>query len=213
LIVAFAWVSLACLVAVVWIDRPLALSLKARVEGDWKGFWAIVTSVGLGWLWYLLALVMLIRCGLGMMAAIMEEAWTRWRNEARVWIVFLAALAGSGLLVTVIKHFVGRLRPVWLFREDLYTVAPLSFQSAANSFPSGHSQTILVVMVMLAIMYPRHWPTWFGLAVLVAVSRLFLTVHYLSDVMMGSYIGIAAAILAARWAAARGLPLRLGARR
>lgn len=211
--VGFAWVSLACLVAMVWIDRPLALVLKANVQGDWKGFWVIVTDIGLGWPWYVLALVMLARCGLGMMATAMDAMWARWAAEARVWVVFLCALAGSGLFVTVLKHLVGRLRPVWLFREDLYGAVPLSFQSAANSFPSGHSQNIWVVMAMLMALYPRHWPTWAALGVLVASSRLFVTVHYLSDVLMGSFIGIAAAVLAVRWAAARGLSLRLGAPR
>nr|WP_246152222.1 phosphatase PAP2 family protein [Roseospira navarrensis] len=143
----------------------------------------------------------------------MDDVWTRWRDEARVWLVYLAALAGTGLLVTLIKHGVGRLRPVWLFREDLYGVAPLSFQSAANSFPSGHSQTIWVVMALLAMIYPRHWPTFVAVGVMVAASRLFVTVHYLSDVLMGSFIGIAGAVLAARWAARRGWSLRLGAPR
>jgi membrane-associated phospholipid phosphatase len=210
LTVGFVWVALACLVAVVWIDRPLALFLKARVEGDWKGFWTIVTDIGLGWPWYVLAVAILLRCRLAMMAAIMDETWQRWRDVARVWLVFLAVLAGSGLLVTVLKHLIGRTRPVWLFREDIYTATPLAFQSAANSFPSGHSQTIWAVMTMLMAMYPRHWPTWVALGAAVAASRLFVTVHYLSDVLMGSFIGIACAVLASRWAARRGWPLRLG---
>lgn len=210
LVTGFVWVALACLIAAAWIDRPLALYLKAHVQGAWKGFWTIVTDIGLGWPWYVLAVAVLARCALGMMAAHMDQAWRYWRDTARVWLVFLVVLAGSGLLVTVIKHAVGRLRPVWLFREDLYGAAPLAFQSAANSFPSGHSQTIWAVMTMLMAMYPRHWPTWVALATLTAASRLFVTVHFLSDVLMGSFIGIACAVLAGRWAARRGWSLRLG---
>lgn len=204
------WVGVAALVAMVWIDRPLALALKASVLGEWKGFWSIVTDLGSGLPWYLLGLGGAAWCWLASSGTPFEDQWRLWRDRARAWLFLVAALAASGLLVTLLKLLVGRLRPVWLFREDAYGFAPLSFQSAANSFPSGHSQTIWAVMAALMILFPRHWPTFVALAVLVAASRLFITVHYLSDVLVGSAIGIATVILMARWLRGRGWVLRIG---
>ncbi|MBB4284997.1 phosphatase PAP2 family protein [Roseospira goensis] len=211
LTVAGAWVAIASLLAIAVVDRPLALLLKAQVQGDWKGFWSVVTDLGTGLPWYLLGLMAWGWCRLAMVGALTADQWHRWRDRGRAWLIFVAALAASGLVVTVLKHAIGRLRPVWLFREDLYGAAPLSFQSAANSFPSGHSQTIWAVMAALMVLFPRHWPTWAVLGVLVAASRLFVTVHYLSDVLVGSFIGIATVVLLTRWARRRGWPLRLGA--
>lgn len=208
--VAFVWVGLACLLCVALIDRPLALALKAQVQGDWQGFWRVVTALGSGWPWYLAGLSVWGWSRWRMARATWPDAWTRWAARARACAFMLLGLAVSGVLITVLKALFGRLRPVWLFREGEYGFAPLSFDWAANSFPSGHSQTIWAVMTALMVLFPRHWPTWVALGILVTASRLFLTVHYLSDVLMGSLIGIATVVLLARWARRRGMDLRLG---
>jgi len=208
--VAFLWVGLACLLSMAVIDRPLALALKAQVQGDWQGFWRVVTALGSGWPWYLGGLGVWGLARWRMARATWPASWMAWNARARACLFLLLSLALSGVLVTVLKALFGRLRPVWLFREGEYGFAPLSFDWAANSFPSGHSQTIWAVMTALMVVFPRHWPTWVALGTLVAASRLFLTVHYLSDVLMGTAIGIATAVLLARWARHRSMDLRLG---
>jgi membrane-associated phospholipid phosphatase len=210
LVAACLWVTLISAVAMVLIDRPLALLLKAQVQGEWKGFWSVVTDLGTGLHWYLLGFAAWGWSRARMVSALSGRVWARWRDIGRAWAAFLIALAGTGLVVTVLKHSIGRLRPVWLFREDRTGFDPLTFDAAAASFPSGHSQTIWVVMTMLMVMFPRHWPAFVTLGVLVASSRLFVTVHFLSDVLMGSLIGIIGAVLVARWARARGWPVRIG---
>ena len=208
--VAFVWVTLVSLLCVALIDRPLALALKAQVQGDWQGFWRVVTALGSGWPWYLAGLSVWGWARWRMARATWPVSWMAWAARARACVFVLLGLAASGVLVTVLKALFGRLRPVWLFREGEVGFAPLSFDWAANSFPSGHSQTIWAVMTALMVLFPRHWPTWVALGILVAASRLFLTVHYLSDVLMGSLIGIATVMLLARWARRRGIDLRLG---
>jgi len=207
---ALVWVTLASLASMMLIDRPLALVLKAQVAGDWQGFWRVVTDLGLGGHWYLGAAVVWGWSHWRMRRTTWPESWRQWATRARAMEFLILTQAASGAVVTVLKWAVGRLRPVWLFREDMYGFAPLSFDWAANSFPSGHSQTIWAAMTALMVLFPRHWPTWIALAALVAASRLFLTVHYLSDVLMGSYLGIATVVLMARWYRRRGVCLRLG---
>ncbi|MBB4264707.1 phosphatase PAP2 family protein [Roseospira visakhapatnamensis] len=206
----FAWVVLACLLSIALLDQPLALALKARVDGDWQGFWRVLTALGSGWPWYTLGLATWGVCRWREARSRWPDSSARWAARARATAFLLAGLALSGVLVTALKALFGRLRPVWLFREGEYGFAPLSFEWAANSFPSGHSQTIWAAMTALMLIFPRHWPTWVTLGILVAASRLFLTVHYLSDVLMGSLIGIATVVLLARWARRRGHDIRLG---
>ena len=73
-----------------------------------------------------------------------------------------------------------------------------------NSFPSGHSQASGAAMTALMILAPRYALIWLVVAVLVPASRVVTTVHYLSDAVAGSWVGIVGAVLVARVFAKRG---------
>ena len=114
-------------------------------------------------------------------------AWKRKRLLLVGWIV---ALAGAGILNTALKAFFARARP---FFEKPYSVG------AGWSFPSGHSMTTLVAAGMLAYMaliFVKS-PAIRLLLVLLALSwtvamgfsRMYLGVHYLSDVVAGFAAG------------------------
>ncbi|MDP9055194.1 MAG: phosphatase PAP2 family protein [Acidobacteriota bacterium] len=57
------------------------------------------------------------------------------------------------------------------------------------SFPSGHSTTAFAVAVTLGSFYPEIMPLLLLLAANVAVSRLIVGMHFLSDVLVGSGMG------------------------
>ena len=60
-----------------------------------------------------------------------------------------------------------------------------------NSFPSGHSAVIFAVFTSLYITAKKKELTiMFAVPFLVAVSRYFLVVHYMTDVITGSIIGV-----------------------
>jgi undecaprenyl-diphosphatase len=95
------------------------------------------------------------------------------------------ALAGNGVLNQVLKPLFGRLRPL---------LAAGSGAEPGYSFPSGHSSGATVACGMLAWLALRLLPPrWHGPAVLVAValaftvgaSRVFLRMHFASDVLAG----------------------------
>jgi membrane-associated phospholipid phosphatase len=105
-----------------------------------------------------------------------------WKRRFRESIFAAAALGGSALLNIAAKQFFARERPsLWesISPEDTF------------SFPSGHamgSMTLAVVVVLLA------WPTrWRRIALvamavfvpMVGLSRIYLGVHYPSDILAG----------------------------
>lgn len=105
-----------------------------------------------------------------------------WRRRFRESVFAAAALGGSALLNLSAKQFFARERPtLWesISPEDTF------------SFPSGHamgSMTLAVVLVLLAWPTRWRWPVLAAMAVfvpMVGLSRVYLGVHYPSDILAG----------------------------
>jgi undecaprenyl-diphosphatase len=123
---------------------------------------------------------------LGALVALLFVRRRQWYYLA-VWAI---ALLGGHLLNDLLKEIVARPRPVFenmLVTEDTY------------SFPSGHAMTSIIVSGMLAyfLVIGQHSRRYRALVLLIAVlvvliigsSRLFLGLHYFSDVLAGFVAG------------------------
>ncbi|HEX6134376.1 MAG TPA: phosphatase PAP2 family protein [Longimicrobiales bacterium] len=101
------------------------------------------------------------------------------------------ALAGSHLVVQLIKRSVCRARPRLPVGIHSLIDAPDRF-----SFPSGHAAAALSVALGASVAVPAAAPWLLGAALAVGLSRCYLGVHYPGDVLAG-WILAAAAFLAA----------------
>ncbi len=146
---------------------------------------------------------------------VMAVASGDWRRPSRVvaaaWAeigafagVFFVAIALPGLVADIVKPLVGRVRPDSL-TNGTQAFAPFHFGYAHASFPSGHADTMaaLAVVVMLAF-GARALPVVVG-AMIVAMSRVVIGVHYFSDVAAGVLLGGAVAYFVVRSAAVAGI--------
>ena len=71
---------------------------------------------------------------------------------------------------------------------------------ATSSFPSGHASAAFCAAVLLSDRHRAQAPLWYGLAVVVAFSRIYVKLHHASDVLAGSVIGFVLGTVAkARW--------------
>ncbi len=109
--------------------------------------------------------------------------------------IFLISNMFITIVIQVSKKmiFPGYLRPKAFFEGlyDLYLVPGVDVHSQ-YSFPSGHSATALGLFTLLAIIMPNRWLKllWVVLGSTTAFSRVYLSQHFLVDILAGSIIGL-----------------------
>jgi len=102
-------------------------------------------------------------------------------------------LAESALVNQGIKRLVNRPRPEPITPRPHHVRRPLT-----SSFPSGHASSALAAAGIMSRRHPRASPLYYGLAAIVATSRIHVQVHHASDVLAGAAIGATFARVAER---------------
>jgi membrane-associated phospholipid phosphatase len=124
----------------------------------------------------------------------------------RLGYVFVA-VGLPGLVVTIVKRWIGRVRPS---AAGPFAYEPFSWRPEYASFPSGHSTTAFAALVAIGAICPRLRPVLCLYAVAIAASRVIVSAHYPSDVIAGAAWGAFGAILVRNWFAARRLAFYAG---
>jgi len=128
------------------------------------------TRGGDGWLWYAMGLAIAVLGG-------------KTRFEA------LGAAGVSSVLSILLfiwlKRLTGRRRPCQIEPHCWATLLPPD----QFSFPSGHTMTAFAVAIPLSLFYPTLSIGLLFCALSIAMSRILLGMHFLSDVLAGALIG------------------------
>jgi undecaprenyl-diphosphatase len=152
-------------------DHGLMRRVQRWRAPRWIRVWMLcATRGGDGWLWYAMGLVIALFGGAARFRAISAAA--------------LAAGAGIALFLRL-KKAAGRRRPCVFEPHCWSTLLPPD----QFSFPSGHTITAFAVAVSLSLAYPELAVGLFFCALSVAISRILLGMHFLSDVLAGAAIG------------------------
>jgi len=149
-------------------DAPVLNMLHAMATPTLDWFFALVSRVDYLWGVVPLDLIVLL--------------WLAFHRQFRDGLFFGIAVIGSAALNIVAKFYFARLRPdLWL------SLAP----ETTYSFPSGHamgSATLGMALIILCWPTRWRWPTIIATSLfvfLVGVSRVYLGVHYPSDIFAG----------------------------
>jgi membrane-associated phospholipid phosphatase len=124
----------------------------------------------------------------------------------RIGFIFIA-VGLPGLLVTIVKRWIGRVRPS---AQGPFAYEPFSWRPEYASLPSGHTTTAFAALVAIGAIFPRARPFLWGYALLIALSRIVVTAHYSSDVIAGAAVGAFGALWVRDWFARRRLGFVVG---
>ncbi|MCD6248912.1 MAG: phosphatase PAP2 family protein [candidate division Zixibacteria bacterium] len=160
------------------IDRSLFLFLNVSLANPVTDFvMPIVTSDNLLRIAYALAMLLIL-----------------WRGDARLrWLVLVSIIVlafTDQLSAGLLKPMIGRLRPCHV----LDNINLLVGCGGGKAMPSSHAANAFGQAILFALLYARvRW--WLvGLATLIAISRVFVGVHYPGDVIAGALLGTLVAL-------------------
>ena len=177
------WVTIGIIIAVIFIlfpfDRQIGLFIQSRIPDRFDDAIKLFTNRGLYLLYFLFTAVFVF--------AVLKK-----RNDLKrvVYAYIAAQLIFAFLAVRVLKIVCGRARP-----SDGSEFTFFSMDADYNSFPSGHSADAFVSGVFLYYLlkkskYASYRFLPFVYAALMALSRVVVNVHFLTDAIAGSAIGI-----------------------
>lgn len=112
-------------------------------------------------------------------------SWFWWRDERQLALFTLIAVAGAALSGALLKA---------IFQRPCPTIFPPLHGETSYSFPSGHTLTAVGLYGFVAILLwrsgRRGWAVMSALwALVVGISRIYLGVHYPSDVLASLAVG------------------------
>lgn len=174
--------------------------MLARLEQlDHQLFFAINNGWSAPVLDYLFWTLSIFGNGTGMVLGALVLLWWFDRDLVkRHWAWLLLAVLMGAAVMQALKYGIGRPRPLSTFallvesgQAHINVVGRILSQ---RSFPSGHAQAAASVLTYLGCLYPRYWLGWGTGILLAAIGRVYVGVHFPSDVMAGAIIGSCSAL-------------------
>ena len=160
--------------AIVELDGNILLFIQEVIRNPiLTPVFQFVTTLGnAGMIWILICILLLLR-----------------KSTRRIGWMGLLALLGSLLVNNILlKNIVERPRPYDIIEE----LQPLITRPKDFSFPSGHTGSSFAAAAVFYRNLPKQFGIWMILlAALIGLSRLYLGVHYPTDVLAGMLLGIA----------------------
>lgn len=129
------------------------------------------------------------------------------KNFRRNSLILISAVLIGGLLVQILKKVIDRPRPLKemepLLLAGKVKIHNLFFSYRDNSFPSGHAQAAFGAATALICICRKHTFYLILIAFLIGLSRIYVGVHFPTDVVCGAILGVITSLVVFRLAEKR----------
>ncbi|KOF57986.1 MULTISPECIES: phosphatase PAP2 family protein [Clostridium] len=153
-------------------DNYILFFIKNHIQNKYLDkLMPMITNMGnLGVIWIVMAA-----------ALILNEPY-----ELIGYMVILTLIISSIVGEGIIKHIVRRARPY----NKQTSIKLLIAKPISYSFPSGHTLSSFAVAEVLSMYFVKYKLIFMAIACLIALSRVYLFVHYPTDVIAGIILGV-----------------------
>jgi membrane-associated phospholipid phosphatase len=201
--IAIIAIFLALSLLVMWAaDYPLGVWMKS-FPAELRGTAKWISSLGTGLLVLSFSGALLIFAIFAPAHKLRKSLRTGTDLVATAAAFIFLAVAGGGIVDSLLKNIIGRARPELLDTNGAFSFRPFAFHADFASFPSGHSATAGAMAMSLALVFPRLRPVFMPVGVLICLSRQWVGAHWASDTLMGWGVGVAFSLWLAHIFAAR----------
>ena len=114
-----------------------------------------------------------------------------WATKTRLGsgsLFILTALITTAIVQNILKVILGKARPEMLFEHGQFGFYFFQTTNDFWSLPSGLITTVTALLLSLTFLFPRYWLWFVIVTILLSLTRLVVTVHFLFDVMASLYI-------------------------
>lgn len=155
------------------MEEALLLAVQSFSNPYLDIFMLSVSFTGLFWVWLIVSVFLLFK-------------------NRRLSKSLLLGVPITALFTFLLKQLIARPRPY-----EVLDIRILEHASSA-SFPSGHAAIAFFVAYNLSRCYPKYKAGFYAWAALVGLSRIYLGMHYLTDVIAGAALGFTFGIFLSR---------------
>jgi membrane-associated phospholipid phosphatase len=142
---------------------------------------SLISQITSSKVWAVVALIVTVVCII---------RYLRKKVSDKLYIMSLSLIL-TIIVAGTLKVLLARYRPEMLLFKDQYGFHFLSFKKAYNSMPSGHTTLSFAGLLAIANFFEKKYITIIAIiiATIVAISRVIVLDHYVSDVILSAYIG------------------------
>lgn len=114
------------------------------------------------------------------------------KSRKSKFFIIIYSLLISIVLTVLLKYCLGRQRPVFFEALNISGFYPFTSDWAFNSMPSGHTSSSFAVLGIIVFFHKKLNIIVYLIGFLIGISRVCFGAHFLSDVILGSFIGVLA---------------------
>ncbi len=159
--------------------RQLDFELLLAINQGWQAPWldSLMIFLSHAWVWIVVAAFFIARA----------YRHKDWQFVKMCGLMILATIIVDAIAYHLLKPYLGRFRPCLEFAESVRKVYGCG---GRFSFPSNHATNGAVIATMVWLFKGWRWGAfWWGVVILIGVSRIYLGVHYPGDILAGFLFG------------------------